>query len=132
MNLVSRTCIHNDHVSSFQDILQITEEKTIHQNNLETLAKEIYKPLNGFSPAVMHDAFMIRNNKYNQKIFQYLYYINRRSAKRGTEIVRYRGPQIWNLVPKKTKNASSFKIFKKKIRKWNGEKCPCRIYKNYI
>ena len=32
--------IHNDHVSSFQDILQMAEEKTIHQNNLETLFKE--------------------------------------------------------------------------------------------
>ena len=33
--------IHNDHVSTFQDILEITKEKTIHQNNLESLAKEI-------------------------------------------------------------------------------------------
>ena len=35
--------IHNDHVSTFQDILEITKEKTIHQNNLKSLAKEIYK-----------------------------------------------------------------------------------------
>ena len=88
--------------------------------------------MNGFSPAVMHDAFMIKNNKYNQRNFQCLYYINKRSTKIGTEIVTYREPQIWNLVPKKTKSASSFKIFKKKIRKWKGEKCPCRKYKNYI
>ena len=33
--------IDNDHVSTFQDILEITKEKTIHQNNLECLAKEI-------------------------------------------------------------------------------------------
>ena len=57
--------IHNDHVSSFQDILEMTKEKTIHQNNLESLAKEIYKFLNGLPPLIMNDAFMIRNNKYN-------------------------------------------------------------------
>ena len=45
--------IHNDHVSTFQDILEITKEKTIHQNNLECLAKEIYKFLNGLSPPIM-------------------------------------------------------------------------------
>ena len=31
--------IHNDHVSSFQDILEMTKEKTIHQNNLVLLKK---------------------------------------------------------------------------------------------
>ena len=35
--------IHSRHVSSFQDILEMTKEKKIHQNNLESLAKEIYR-----------------------------------------------------------------------------------------
>ena len=34
--------IYNDHVSSFRDILEMTKEKTIHQNNLESFAKETY------------------------------------------------------------------------------------------
>ena len=110
----------------------MTKEKTIYQNNLESLAKEIYKFLNGLSPPIMHDAFMIRNIKYNQRNFQCLYFTNKRTAKYGTETVTYRGPQIWNLVPEKTKNAFSFEIFKKEIRKWKGEKCPCRIFKTYI
>ena len=38
--------ILNDHVSTFQDILEITKEKMIHQNNLKNLAKEIYKFFN--------------------------------------------------------------------------------------
>ena len=107
----------------------MTKEKKIYQNNLESLAKEIYKFLNGLSPPIMHDAFMIRNIKYNQRNFQCLYFTNKRTAKYGTETVTYRGPQIWNLVHEKTKNKSSFKIFKKEIRKWRGKKCPCRICK---
>ena len=44
--------IHNDHVSTFLDILEITKEKAIHQNNLESLiTKEICKFLNGVSPS---------------------------------------------------------------------------------
>ena len=30
--------IYRDHVSTFQDVLEITKEKTIHQNKLECLA----------------------------------------------------------------------------------------------
>ena len=124
--------IHNDNVSTFQDILEMTKEKTIYQNNLESLAKEIYKFLNGLSPPIMHDAFMIRNIKYNQRNFQCLYFTNKRTAKYGTETVTYRGPQIWNLVPEKTKNASFFDIFKKEILKWKGEKYLGRICRTYI
>ena len=61
---------HNDHVRSFQDLLEMTKEKTLHQINMESLAKEIYKFLTGLSPPIMNDAFMIRNNKYNLRNFQ--------------------------------------------------------------
>ena len=54
--------IHYDHVSTFQEILEVTKEETIHHNILEGLAKEIYKFLNGLSPPIMNGAFMIRNN----------------------------------------------------------------------
>ena len=107
----------NDHVSTFQDILEITKEKTIHQNNLECLAKEIFKFFNGLSLAIMNGAFMIRNNNYNLRKFQCLYSANKRTVKSGTVTITYRGPQIWNLVSEKTKNASSFDIFKKEIGK---------------
>ena len=126
-NLLSRIheravrLIHNDHVSPFQDILEMTKEKTIHQSNLESLAKEIYKFLNGLLPPIMHDAFMIRNNKYNLRNFHCLYSTYKRTAKYGTETVTYRRSQIWKLVPEKTKNAPSFEIFKKGTRKWKGE-----------
>ena len=70
--------IQNDHVSTFQDILEITKEKTIHQNNLECLAKEIYKFLNGLSPPIMNGVFMIRNNNYNLINFRRLYSTNKR------------------------------------------------------
>ena len=62
--------IHNDHVRSFQDLLEMTKEKTIHQINVESIAKEIYKFLTGLSPPIMIDALMIRNNKYNLRNFQ--------------------------------------------------------------
>ena len=124
--------ILNDHVSTFQVILEITKEKTLHQNNLESLAKEIYTFLNGLAPPITNGTFMIRNNKYNLRDFQCLCSTNKRTVKYRTETATYRGPQIWNLVSEKIKNASSFNIFKKEIGKWKGGKCPCRICKKFI
>ena len=86
--------IHHDHISTFQDILEIIKEKTIHQNNLECLAKEIYKFLNGLSLPIMNSAFMIKNNNYNLRNLQCLYSTNKRTVKYRTETVTYRGPQI--------------------------------------
>ena len=79
----------------------------------------------------MNGAFVIRNN-YNLRNFQCLYSTNKRTGRYGTETVTYRGPQTWNLVPENTKNTSSFDIFKMKIGKWKGEKCPFRTCKTYI
>ena len=124
--------IHNDNVSTFQDILEMTKEKTIYQNNLESLAKETYKFSNGLSSPIMYDAFIIRNNKYILRNFQCLYSTNKRTTKYRTETVTYRGPRIWNLVPEKTKNASFFDIFKKEIGKCKSEKYPGRICRTSI
>ena len=69
--------IYNDHVSTFQDIfLEIIKEKAIHQNNLDSLAKEIYKFLNDLSLSIMNGAFMIRSNNYNLRNFHCLYSTN--------------------------------------------------------
>ena len=87
---------------------------------MECLAKEIYKFLNGLSPPIMNGAFMIRNNNYNLRNFQCLHSTNKRTAKCGTETVTYRGPQLWNVVPEKAINPSSFDIFKKK--NWKMER----------
>ena len=88
--------------------------------------------MNSLSPPLKNGAFMIRNNKYNLRNFQCLFSTNKRTVKYGTETVTYRGPQIWNLVPEKTKYASLFDSFKREIRKCKGEKCPCRICKTYF
>ena len=59
---------------------------------MECFAKEIYKFLNGLPPPIMDGAFMIKNNNYNLRNFQYLYSTNKGTVNCGTETVIYRGP----------------------------------------
>ena len=71
--------------------------------------------------------FEIRNtdNNYN---FSHVRY----NSNLGRNSVRYRGPIVWNLIPKAIKDASSLQLFKQKLRpqvywnKFNLKKKPVR------
>ena len=57
--------IHKDHNSSFSELLEMTNETTIHIRNLKFLVTEIYKFLNGLSPPIMSEVFQINEYPYN-------------------------------------------------------------------
>ena len=51
---------YNDHSPSFEELLSKDKSVTVHQINLQTLATEMYKILNGLSPDIMQDIFEIK------------------------------------------------------------------------
>ena len=55
-----------------------------------------------------------------------------RTVYHGTESISYLGPKVWAIVPIELKNAQSFNSFKKSIRKWILNNCPCRLCKRYV
>ena len=50
----------------------------------------------------------------------------------GTETLNYMGPKLWSLIPKELREVQSLIEFKKKIKLWKPDNCPCRICKIYI
>ena len=118
----------------FNSILTENNLKTIHQKNLakKFLAIEIYKFQNGLSPPMINDIFVSRQNFYNLQKFQELSTSTKNSANFGMETIFCRGLQLWNLIPSNLKSEPTLELFKKKIRKWNCEPCPCRMCKTYL
>ena len=57
---------------------------------------------------------------------------NVRTVSWGTESLSHLGPKIWNSIPLNLKKIQYFRKFKKAIRLWKPEKCPCRMCKTYI
>ena len=51
----------------------------------------------------MNDLVATRENNYNLRNFQELESSLRRTVKFGTETISYRGPQIWNLIPERSR-----------------------------
>ena len=60
----------NDHQSTFDEMLETLNEKTIHQQYVDRLLTEEYNFLNGYSLQIMNDVFHLRQNTYNFRNFQ--------------------------------------------------------------
>ena len=104
----------------------------MHTRNLKTLATERFKVYKNLSPAIIVNLFHVRQNDYNLIHDSYFAIPNVKSVYHGTESLSNLGPKIWNLVPHKLKQLVDIHAFKKEIKKWKPNICPCRLCKTYI
>ena len=56
---------------------------------------------------------------------------NVKTGEWGTETLSHLGPKIWSLIPLFLKKLP-FSQFRKHIRLWKPDKCPCRMCKFYL
>ena len=125
--------IYNDKRSTFEQLLDKDNSVSIHIRNLQTLAIEMYKVVNGSSPLIMNEIFQLREqSRYNLRHQNTFKIPSVNTVYNGTETVSFLGPKLWELIPAKIKELGSLKSFKKAIKNWKPERCPCRICKPYI
>ena len=116
----------------FNELLSINNEVFIHNKNIQALLIEVHKDLNGLSPPIMLDLFVIRNNIYNLRNFRELYCEKQKTIRYGTETVTYKAAQLWKLLPYDIKNSPTLIEFKDRIKTWSPDNCPYRLYKTYL
>ena len=81
----------------------------------------------------MKDIFEIQNLPYNlRSSCNQFRRENVKTVHYGIQSVRYLGPKIWELVPNNIKYSNSLSKFKKLIKSWKPEACPCGLCKTYI
>ena len=136
INRLHERCLrimYNDKQSSFIELLKKDNSVSIHQRKLQVLAIEMFKVSNGLSPVLMNDIFKRRGEQtYNLRKHSQFYRPKVNSVYNGTESVSFLGATIWDLVPNELKDIGNLAAFKKAIKKWSPEKCPCRLCKVYI
>ena len=120
-------------MTNFEKQLVRDNSVSIHHNNVDTLAIEMYKVTNDMSPEIINDIFKLRENThYNLRHTSQFLVDPIHSVFNGSESALYLGSKIWEQIPCEIKNINSLVGFKKEIRKWNPANCPCRICKVYI
>ena len=77
----------------------------------------------------MNEMFEVRN----EHLYKTLSFFGLQSNQYITELkICYLGPKVWDILPNIYKNINDLRKFKKAIKKWKHENCPCRICKKYI
>ena len=118
---------------SFSELLDLDNSVTVHQKNLQALVTEINKVKNGIVQDIMNDIFELQNPSYNlRSSCNQFRRENVKTVHYSIQSVRYLGPKIWELVPNNIKYSNSLSKFKKLIKSWKPEACPCRLCKTYI
>ena len=127
-----RLVYKNETFPSFDDLLKRGRSVSIHQNNLQILATEIYKTKNDLGPKTMKDTFHFIQKSYNLRNDPELQRRRNHTVYFGTESISSLAHKIWELIPSDIGSANSLGIFKEKIKFWATDKCPCRLCKTYI
>ena len=81
---------------------------SIHERNIQSLATEIYKFLNGQSTSFLNNI----SNSYDLQNHKELYSRNPKTVRYGTETVSYMASKIWSKVPETIKMSSPLESFK--------------------
>ena len=91
---------------------------SIYERNIQSIATEIYKFLNGLFPIFLNNVFHKNiSNSYDLRNHEELYSRSPKTVRYGTETVSYMAPKIWSKVPGTIRMSSSLVSFKTKIRK---------------
>ena len=124
--------IHNDKLSSYEELLEEDGSVLIHHKNIQSLAIEIIQIKHGHSPEIVSDIFTQTTQHYNFRQNRDFRIRSVKSVYHASESISYLGLKIWEIVPAKIKETNSLNSFKIEIRKWLPESCPCRLCKQYI
>ena len=123
---------YQDHITTFQELLNKGNAVSIDHRNLQALATEMFKIHRGLSPDIQREIFVPKICLYNLPKNNTFERCQVHSVYHGTESLSFLGPKIWNLVPLELKQLESLEVFKLKIKKWILFECPCRLCRTYI
>lgn len=126
--------VYNDYTASFGELLIKDGSITIHQRNIQYVATEMYKVINNLSPPIIHELFKISENEGpTTRLGKVFIRPKINTVYKGDNSIRSFGPIVWNnMLPDKFKVCTSLIEFKKSIKSWVPENCPCRLCKKYL
>ena len=125
--------VYNNNTSTYEELLETDNSVSVHFRNVQALAIELYKVVNGFSPDIMKDVFTLNENScYNTRNKRTFHSRHIRTVHFGSETLSHLAPKTWELVPEEIKKLQSVASFQNAIKKCKPANCPCRLCRTYI
>ena len=124
--------IYNDCDSSFSEILEMSNESTIHIKNMNVLMTELYKFSNNLSPRIMNNIFQKQENCCSLRNPRSLVSKRKFTTSYGIDTMSFRRPQIWQHLPQDIKISDSLNLFKSKAKTYGALTCHFKLCKTCI
>ena len=107
--------VYDDYNSIYEELLDIHNDISIHQEHLKHLAIEVCKSLTNLNPEFMQTFFKNKFVNYNFRNENVCIFAPARPSHYGINSVLFRGSLLWNNLPISVKGSASFKEFKQKL-----------------
>ena len=124
--------VYRDYTSSFKTLLKKSNSVTIHIKNIQQLAIEIFKAQKNMSPSFMSDIFIPKDTYYHLRSGKSIVYNSSRTNTYGINSISHLAPKIWTMIPNNIKSTTTLATFKRLIKSWEPQPCPCNLCKDYI
>ena len=111
----------------YEELLIRSNEVSIHQKHLRTLATEIYKSLADINPDFMKPYFKIKEMPYNLRNGYALKLPSTNSTYYGINSVLFRACLLWNQLPLSIKQSQSLLGFISKMKNLRNIACTFMI-----
>ena len=102
----------NDTITSFEELLVKDKTFTIHHQNIQSLAIEMYKAVNNLPGGNLSEFFVRNNHNYNLRSRSELTVPSINTVFKGQNSISYFGSVIWNSIPAELKRINSFQVFR--------------------
>ena len=124
--------VYNNTITSFEELLVKNKSFTIHHQNIQSLAIEMYKAVNNLPGGNFSEFFVRNNHNFNLRSRSELTVPSINTVFKGQNYISYFGSVIWNSSPAELRGINFFQVFKSEIKSWRPTNCPCRVWKNHI
>ena len=132
MNVVCNYSIVITH-HLLKKILETDNSTSVHHQNIQVLATELYKIVNGPSPEIIKKFFTFNENTPDNTGNKRKFHLRAiKSVTFSYDMLLLLAPKAWELFPVEIKNLELVACFKRAIKKWKQINCLCRQCRTYV
>ena len=108
--------VYQDFTKSYEELLQISGYKRIHEVHISFLLCEVYKTVNGLNPTFMKSLFTTKPLRYQLRNCNLLVIPPARSSRNGNQSFIFRRSILWNTLPDCVKSKPTLNSFKTSLK----------------
>ena len=127
INFRSLQVVHNTYDTTYDELLSMNRDVSIHQRHLRFLFTEVFKSVNNLNPHFMHDYFKTIFFPFDLRKGNTLDLPPAHSTRHGTNSLLFRGSLLWTNFPRKIKESLSTEEFKKRLKEHGALPCSCAV-----